>query len=101
MDKDLRLIELFELYKGLLTERQREVFSSYYVYDLSLSEIAEPDGTTRQSVYEGIKKVKNKLLSYEKLLKLKEKTDLLKRSAIALKEYGSPLSDEITELIEE
>ena len=101
MNKDLRLIELFELYKGLLTERQREIFASYYVYDLSLAEIAEPDGTSRQSVFEAVKKVKNKLLSYEKLLKLQEKTELLRASALALKESGNPLSDKIFEIIEE
>ena len=33
MEKDLRYVELFELYQGLLTEKQRETFSSHYCYD--------------------------------------------------------------------
>ena len=61
MEKDLVYIELFELYQGLLTDRQRVLFRSHYYYDLSLSEIAEPDGNTRQNVYMAIKKVKEKL----------------------------------------
>lgn len=99
MDKDLRLIELFELYQGLLTDRQREIFASYYLYDLSLSEIAEPDGTTRQSVYEAVKKVKNKLLGYEKLLKLQEKNKSLTVVASDLKKSGNPLGEKIIEII--
>jgi predicted DNA-binding protein YlxM (UPF0122 family) len=43
------------------------------LFDLSLSEIAEEDGGTRQSVYDAVKKVKKKLLEYEKALGIKEK----------------------------
>ncbi|MBQ3219073.1 MAG: hypothetical protein IJB32_00555 [Clostridia bacterium] len=99
MEKDLELTELFELYQGLLTDKQRELFSSYYLYDLSLSEIAEPLGTTRQSVYEGVKKVKNKLIEYEKLLKLKEKNDDLKGVAESLREKDDTLFEKILEII--
>lgn len=75
MREDFYYTELYEIYKGLLTERQREAFSSHYLFDLSLSEIAEGAGTTRQSVMDTIKKVKEKLLSLEKELKIKEITD--------------------------
>ena len=73
MEKDLTLTELFDLYGGLLTDRQRELFSSYYVFDLSLAEIAEPEGKTRQNVYEQVKKVKQKLIEYGKHFKVKRK----------------------------
>ena len=33
-EKDLEFIELFEIYKGLLTDKQRELFSSHYLLDL-------------------------------------------------------------------
>ncbi len=78
MEKDLEYIELFEIYKELLTDKQRELFSSHYLFDLSLSEIAEEEGGSRQSVYDAIKKVKSKLLGYEKALKIQEKTTLLR-----------------------
>ena len=77
MEKDLEFIELFEIYKELLTDKQRELFSSHYLFDLSLSEIAEEDGGTRQSVYDAVKKVKKKLLEYEKALCIKEKKQKL------------------------
>ena len=99
MEKELELTELFELYQGLLTDKQRELFSAYYLYDLSLSEIAEPLGTTRQSVYEGIKKVKKKLIEYEDILKNREKNIDLTLIAETLKEKGDSLSEKILEII--
>ena len=77
MEKDFRYVELFELYQGLLTDRQRQIFSSHYCYDLSLSEIAEPDGNTRQSVYAVVKNVKAKLDEYESALGLYKKNQRL------------------------
>lgn len=81
MEKDFYYAELFELYKGLFTERQREIFSSHYSYDLSLGEIAESAGITRQSVLDTVKKVKEKLDFYEKQLSLKAIYDGLKEIA--------------------
>ena len=101
MEKDLRYIELFELYQGLLTDRQRELFSSHYYFDLSLSEIAEPDGNTRQSVYAAVKKVKNKLDEYENLLHLKEKYDKLKEISKNLSVSDKKSSQEILDIIGE
>lgn len=75
--KDIELIRLYDIYKGLLTEKQSELFSSYYCLDLSLSEIAETEGTSRQSVFMAVKKVKQKLLEYEEMLKIKEREDKL------------------------
>ena len=67
MEKELFYVELFDIYKGLLTKKQRELFESHYIFDLSLSEIAEPEGRTRQSVYDASKKVKKKLNEYQPL----------------------------------
>ena len=75
MEKDFYYAELFELYKGLFTERQREIFSSHYSFDLSLGEIAESAGITRQSVLDTLKKVKEKLDFYERELGLKKLYD--------------------------
>ena len=70
MEKDLRYIALFEIYQGLLTERQREIFSAHYLLDLSLGEIADEEGASRQSAFDVIKKVKLKLDEYEDKLKI-------------------------------
>ncbi len=99
MEKDLRYTELFELYQGLLTERQREIFSCHYCLDLSLSEIAEPDGNTRQSVYAAIKTVKAKLDEYEKVLGVYEKNQKLIEISSKIKACNNELSQQILEIV--
>ena len=47
-EKDLSLNLLFDTYGELLPENQRDMFEQYYCDDLSLSEIAENAGRTRQ-----------------------------------------------------
>ena len=75
MGNDFYYIELFDLYKELLTEKQKQVFISRFLLDLSYAEIAETEGTSRQSIFDAIKIVKEKLLEFEKALNLKEKYD--------------------------
>ncbi len=87
MEKDFDLIRLFEIYKGLLTKKQVEIFSAYYYYDLSLAEIAEPDGNSRQSVYSTVNKVKKKLLEFERVLGVAKKDK-------ALSDIAEEISDE-------
>ena len=99
MEKDLRYTELFELYQGLLTERQREIFSCHYCLDLSLAEIAEPDGNTRQSVYAVVKTVKAKLDEYEKVLGLYEKNQKLANISNSVKAYDDNLAQQILEIV--
>ena len=97
MKKDLRYVELFELYQGLLTEKQREIFSSHYLLDLSLAEIAEPEGNTRQSVYAAVKKVKEKLDEYEEILSFYSK----KKKLVELAESigNDELKDRIIDIV--
>lgn len=63
--KDLKYLQLWDCYSGLLTETQRDVCEKYYVLDLSLGEIAEEKGVSRQSVSETLKKCRELLDSYE------------------------------------
>ena len=101
MEKDFRYVELFEIYQGLLTARQRELFSSHYCFDLSLTEIAEPEGNTRQSVYAAIKVVKEKLDEYENLLHVYSKNCKLKALAKGISTTDKKSSDEILQIIGE
>ena len=77
MDNDIYFVQLFDIYKGLLTDYQRELFNMRYSLDLSFAEIAVETGASRQSAFDGIKKVKDKLLEYEKALGLKALYDAL------------------------
>ncbi len=54
MEKNVRMAILFDYYGEMLTEKQKEYFDLYYGENLSLSEIAENDGISRQGVRDAI-----------------------------------------------
>lgn len=72
MDKFLYFNELYCIYKGLLTEKESEIFSLYYEENNSMGEIAELKNISRSAVGSTIKIVENKLEKYEKILKNNE-----------------------------
>lgn len=74
MDKKVEISMLWQIYGKLLTEKQNEYIDYYYNQDLSLSEIAENDGITRQAVRDIIKKGERKLFEYEEKLLFMKKT---------------------------
>lgn len=96
MEKDIYYVQLFDIYGDLLTQNQRDLFYSHYCLDLSFAEIAEETGTTRQSVFDAIKKVKEKLDEYEGALRLKDKFDALSALAETLSEEQRRKIKEIT-----
>ena len=75
MEKDLNVERLFEIYGGLLTDRQREITEMFYALDLSLGEIAEIKSTSRQAVADALKKSRKTLASFEEKLSLFKKRD--------------------------
>lgn len=68
MAKELKFVMLLDCYGELLTEHQRSTMELYYCEDLSLSEISEPLGITRQAVRDLIKRTELLLLEYEEKL---------------------------------
>ena len=68
MEKNVKISILCQLYGKLLSEKQLEFIDDYYNNDLSLSEIAENHGITRQAVRDIIKKGEKKLFEYEEKL---------------------------------
>ncbi len=68
MKDDLHFLRLWDLYSPLLTPTQREITDLYFNYDLSLGEIAEQKGVSRQSVSDCLHKCRKQLESYEKKL---------------------------------
>lgn len=61
---------LFDFYGDILTEKQKELFDLYYNADLSLAEISEHMGITRQGVRDGIMRAEHTLCNTEKKLGL-------------------------------
>ncbi len=68
MAKNMSLVPLFDLYGNLLSPRQYDAFDLYYNEDLSLSELAENLGVTRQGVLDNIRTAEKKLVNYEEKL---------------------------------
>ena len=69
-------IDLFELYKNLLTPRQIEIFQLYFFDDLTLREISDNLKISRSAINKTIKNIQVKLEGYEEKLKLKEKSNV-------------------------
>lgn len=70
MDKKIRTVLMLDFYGQLLTERQDEILQMYYNHDLSLGEIAQNLGITRQGVYDNIKRSEKVLYNMEEKLGL-------------------------------
>lgn len=70
MAKDFRISVLLDFYAAALTKKQREMIELYYNQDLSLAEITEHVGITRQGVRDSIKRGEATLLDLESKLGL-------------------------------
>lgn len=73
MDKFAKMALLYDFYSPLLTPKQRDSLDFYYQQDFSLGEIAEEGGTSRQAVYDLLKRSEMILLEYERKLRLVDK----------------------------
>lgn len=84
-----KALSLFGIYEPLLTEKQDKFFKSYYVYDLSLSEIALEEGISRSAVSMALSSALMKMEEEEeKLHLLKNKTILIQRIEKILQKGG-------------
>ena len=68
-----RMTMLFDFYGELLTDRQKEFFDLYYNEDLSLAEIAENAGISRQGVRDVIVRAEATMQEVE------DKTGIIRR----------------------
>ena len=68
--KDYEIAMLLDFYGELLTEKQKLIFEMYHLNDLSLAEISEHLGITRQGVRDSIKRAEATLLEMEDKLGL-------------------------------
>ncbi len=65
VEKNLGISYLLDFYGDVLTDRQKEFYDLYYNEDLSLGEIAENYGITRQGVRDAIKRGEGTILELE------------------------------------
>ena len=71
-----RIVEqglLYDFYGELLTEHQKKIYEDVVYNDLSLSEIAQENGISRQGVHDMVRRCNHMLTEYENKLHLVER----------------------------
>ena len=102
-----RMTMLFDFYGEVLTERQKEFFDLYYNEDLSLAEISENYGITRQGVRDVIVRAEAVMTELEdktgllkRFMKMKDKLEAIEQAAAAIRtiNYRQYENDELARL---
>ena len=70
MKERLYLINLYDLYGNLLTDKQQTYFEEYYFNNLSLSEMSDLYNVSRSAVGKSLKEIESKLTNYEEKLNI-------------------------------
>ncbi|NLW52826.1 MAG: DNA-binding protein [Tissierellia bacterium] len=96
MEKNIEIGTLYQYYKDLLSEKQAEAIEQYYLEDLSLTEIAEITGVSKQAVSTNIKRAEKLLEDYENSLKVYEKLVYLVDSLEDLSKFLEGKTDKNT-----
>ena len=96
LEKMLRMSALLDRYSVLLTDKQREIATDYFLNDLSLGEIAEAQGISRQAVYDTLGRAERAMEGYEAQFGLVARSEELHRrlanSAARLREARDHLA---------
>ena len=104
-EKNMRLAYLFDFYADMFDEHSQRIMSAYYEDDLSLAEIAESIGISRQGVRHVIKKCEEQLLNLEDKLSLMKKHEITADAISRLQGLvesveDKALSDKLSEIVE-
>ena len=95
---------LYDFYGELLTDHQRRIYECAVYEDLSLKELSDEDGITRQGIHDLIKRCDKTLAEYENRLHMIEKSSTIKEIVDQIKEAsaedGSENGDRIRGLCE-
>lgn len=75
---------LYDIYGGLLTDKQRKAFELHEMSDWSLSEVADAIEVSRQGVFELLQRARKRLVEIEEVVGFK-------RTLLALEEYKKNL----------
>ena len=98
MDNREYITSLYEIYKELLNEKERNYFEYYYFEDYSMQEIADLYKVSKAYASKYLNKINDKIINYEKILKINDRNskiiDLLKNV------NDSELKSKIIELLQ-
>jgi len=105
LKEKVELSILFDFYGELLKDHNKHIFEDYILNDLSLSEIGEEQGMSRQGVYDIVKRCSKqlkdceaKLCLVQKFEKTKEMVNQIKVLSLDMKTNGNHQLDEIIDL---
>ena len=102
MLEHVKMSLLADYYGGLLTEHQLKIVRGYYDEDLSLNELAEETGVTRQAVYDILRRAGDKLKDYEAKLGLVSKiTCLISRIETVMVSTDTKTAQTVREILDE
>ena len=88
MDRNSKFIMECDFYGELLTDRQREVVELYHGDNLTLAEIADEFGISRQGVHDTLKNAETALTEYEEKLGLVDKFRFTEKSMADIEEIA-------------
>lgn len=91
-EKNMSIGYLLDFYGEILNERKRSVLDMYYNEDLSLSEISDIIGISRQGVRDIIKKTESELLFYEEKLGLAHRFSQVRSSVDRINSLATQLN---------
>ena len=94
MEDKLRQGFLYDFYGELLNDHQRNIYESYIIEDLSLSEIADEQGISRQGVHDLIKRCNKMLEGYEDKLHLVDKFMHIREDVKAINDLAKEATED-------
>lgn len=104
----VELALLYDFYGELLSETAKEVFEGYVLNDMTLAEISQETGVSRQGIHDTVKRTVRKLRSFENKLHLVEKFNCVKKDvekigvlALAVKQGDNSKADDIIRISRE
>ena len=101
MENIVRQTLLFDFYGELLTKHQQKIYSDAVFNDLSLSELSEETGISRQGIHDLIRRCDKQLEQYESKLHLIERFKTIKKKTSSIDKIVSSRDDLDSELIAE
>lgn len=105
MEEKIEQAYLYDFYGELLNEHQRKIYEDFVFNDLSLGEIADEEGISRQGVHDMVKRCTKTLEGYESKLHLIEKfqtaRDMVTKIHTLTKEFYKNHDEAVLEEIEQ
>ena len=97
MESKIELAYLYDFYGELLTKHQREIYEDAVYQDMSLSEIAEEHGISRQGVHDLIKRCDKALADYENKLHMMARFESIREKLQQIEQISE--NEEIRKLV--